>query len=191
MAKAVLGIDPGTNGGAVLITERGYSSAVRFGAAPSHEIVSVLYRWVNRYELKIFMEQVGAMASDYKPQLATFMRQTGFIDGVIELSYALKGVASDISYIAPVVWQTGLGVGGKGPYYEPNMKPSAAKAARKKWYHDKAKELFLGIKMTRDIADAFLIAEYGKRKTFGGKLNEQTEISAGTGVTRIVPGKRR
>ncbi len=88
-------------------------------------------------------------------------------------------IAYDLPYdeITPQVWQREFNLGAKYP--TPNARKNAHKL--------KAKELFPDIsdRITLDVCDALLIAEYGYRRTFGeltyGK-NKSTPARVGTGI---------
>ena len=66
--------------------------------------------------------------------------------------------------IDPKRWQFEFNLGGKQSKHTDRRKEYAA---RKTAHHMKAKELFPQLKITKDVADAMLIAEYQWRHMFG------------------------
>ena len=116
------------------------------------------------------MEKVGARRGDFTPQLATFMRQAGMIDGF------LIACSTPVEYVDPKVWQREFSLGGKhGP---PGCTDAQEYTARKKAHHTKALEVFVldtSFRITQDLADAMLIAEYYYRKERGGLTNGRTQ----------------
>jgi crossover junction endodeoxyribonuclease RuvC len=159
--KAVIGIDPGSTGAAVLIAEDGTARMIEF----EHQggpacLPTLLGNWDLQYELlssRVFMEKVGAMPTDGKHNSFTFGFNTGFIHGVL----AGIGIFSPVE-VAPQTWQRFHNLGGKLP----NRK--AAHAAL-------AKKLRPELHVTQELGDAILIAEYAWHRSFNA--NETAAIN--------------
>lgn len=148
--KTVLGIDPGSSGAAVLITE----AKDYYVALFKNKTIDDISGWISVWDLKLlikgYLEKVGAMSKDSVHNAFTFGSNTGKLKGVFS--------AYSIPYeeISPQTWQRHFGLGAKFP----------TKAKRKNAHKQKAQELFPDLKVTLDMADALLIAQYGWDKTF-------------------------
>lgn len=139
----VVGIDPGANGAAVFRTSVS-TEVCSFRNKSWPEIVSYFERWHYWIDFS-FIEAVGAMPRDAKATAFTFGENTGIVKGIMH--------AFDIKFaeVHSQKWQRHFGLGAK---YD-------SKTLRKNAQKQKAQELFPSIKVTLDIADALLIAQYG------------------------------
>jgi hypothetical protein len=172
--KTVLGLDPGTTGAAVIIN-RDALHYRRFKTCTGW--LSQLYAFLQLFpNLRAYMEDVHARRGDFGPQLAKFMRETGKVDGILELA----GVS--VEYVDPKTWQFEFGLGGK--YGKEDADRSEVYRARKKAHVQRALQLFPDVPVTLDLADALLIAEYGRRKEHGELQygRDGKEQRRGTGI---------
>ena len=154
----IIGIDPGAQGAAVLmfstLTTDRCIEIIRFKTSSLREIADKLWEW-SLITKKAYLESVHSMPTDGRATAHQFGRNVGFVEGVLTAN------RFDINYIDPKTWQFALGLGGRGgAFYETRQE---ATAARKRRHREKAEGLFPQIKMTNDIVDALLIAEFGLR----------------------------
>lgn len=150
--SAVLGIDPGVNGGLAVLSENGVPLHVQaFRPTMTHkELIGhvadaseCLIRYASR---ECFVEKVGFKKGDGGKGANTFGRVDGLLRGA---AWALGLEVHDVS---PLLWQTRL---------------ECLTGGNKNVSKRKAIELFggRGIKITHAVADALLIAEFGRRTT--------------------------
>lgn len=138
------GIDPGQNGGIAILDGKGDIVGVWPMPETEHEVCELLSEFAPRLVL-VMLEKVGPMPKQGIASTAKFMQGYGFLRGVLT---ALMVRRDDVR---PQVWQQALGclTGGK-------------KAVSRQ----KAQQLFprCNVRITDKIADALLIAEFGRRK---------------------------
>jgi len=143
----ILGIDPGVKGGAAWLDYEGrVVSILPFAGLSEQEIaLGFIYATVTR----CFMEKVGYIGKrpgrekgDGGKGSFTFGRSYGFYRGLI----MAQGI--EILDVPPAFWQSKMG---------------CLTGGDKNVSERKAQELFPQIKVTHGIADALLIAEYGRR----------------------------
>jgi len=127
-------------------------SVARFENMTETDIAdAVRETWV--YRPKVFMEKVGFMPGDLRggraKNFGTFMRSYGFVRGCV-ISNRLE-----LEDVLPQKWQQKLSLGAKAADYN----------ARKRRHKERAQQLFPStvFRITLDIADAILLAEYGYR----------------------------
>lgn len=175
---AVIGGDPGASGAFVRITKDRQISVVRFQNHTWKQVAD----WVLDQQLtssnKALLEQIAAMPTDSRSSAHAFGINTGVIKGIL--------IAHGILFeeINPQVWQREFRLGGK---YK-------NKTERKRAHQARARELFpqFADRMTLDVCDAFLIAEYAWRVqygelTYGRETNrrehgDQQTYRQGTGI---------
>jgi hypothetical protein len=166
----VLGIDPGKSGAAVWITPNRRFDHCRFGQFSMRQIFDFIQSSKGN---TVYMENVHAREQDATIErigrFGVFMRFCGTID----MACAVAGLT--VIPVEPQTWQKEFGLGGMADY-----------ESRKKAAHKIAKELFqdqVGFRVTKDLADAMLIAEYGYRLENGGlKRGRSGETKEGTGI---------
>ena len=146
MARLYIGIDPGKSGGVAFVRGR-ERHAVKMPAV-DHGLWDLL---AGNDPATVVIEKVGAT-----PQMGTvsafkFGHSAGLIRGVC-IAAGLQ-----MEYVTPQKWQRhfGLIVKGRGIGQRDTDKKNRNKA--------KARELFPELKITHAIADALLLAEYGRR----------------------------
>lgn len=137
----VIGIDPGRSGGIALLSSW-EPRAIKIAETPRD-----IYRQLSEYQALddgafCFLEKVHSMPG--QGVASTFKFGQGF--GWLEM--ALVALFIPYELVTPQKWQKHLGCLTKGD-----------KNVTKK----KAQELFPAVKVTHAIADALLIAEYGRR----------------------------
>ncbi|HDY86564.1 MAG TPA: hypothetical protein ENH82_00430 [bacterium] len=143
MNEFIIGIDPGKSGGMAVLTKDGVLEKVdKFKDLTLTDLYE-LFRHIDYvYNAFAFIENVHAMPKQGVTSVFTFGKQYG------GLLMALTCFRIPYEKITPVKWQRALGCLSKGD-------KNVTKA--------KAQELFPSLKVTHAIADALLIAEYGRR----------------------------
>ena len=148
--KAVLGFDPGVNGGFGVIFDDGTYQAYKFESIT--EYLEILEDLLVDFDCVAYVEELtGVLAGSKIPPPSSFKlgRNLGQIEGIlIGLKIPLKSVRAQ-------VWQKGL----------PNVAKAKGKA-KKDLLKDLAQRMFPKIKITLKTADAMLIADYGKQEVF-------------------------
>lgn len=146
MTRLYIGVDPGKSGGVAFIrgTER---RAVKMPAV-DHDLWDLL---VGNDPATVVIEKVASSPQMGVKSAFTFGQSAGLIRGVC-IAAGLQ-----MEYVAPSRWQRYFGLITKGGKIG---RDSTAKKNRNK---SKARELFPELKITHAIADALLLAEYGKR----------------------------
>ena len=145
----ILGIDPGKSGAACLMGEHGtIIKTIRFDQTEhdvSEELIAELELYGRRNEIEslhAYIEKVHAMPKQGVSSTFKFGKQYGFILGLLT-AYKIP-----FEFVTPQKWQKYMGCLSHG---DKNVTKS------------KAQQLFPKIKIIHAIADAILIAEYGRR----------------------------
>lgn len=155
MMRWAIGVDPGKTGAAVLLGPE-HPCIYQFSKSTFPNAAIPFFR-SNRYP--VFFERVNSRPSDDPYSAFQFGKNTGLIYGII------MACGVGIADVEPKTWQFEFGLGGK--HAAPGSTASQEYAARKRAHKAKAQELFPAVKVTLEIADALLIAEYGCRKLSG------------------------
>lgn len=119
-----------------------------------------------------FIEKVNSWADEGGSAAHSFGRRHG------ELTCHYVWASIPFEYIDhALTWQHEFNLGGE-----------YASKPEKKQDHRRVAQILFGVEMTIDVCDAYLIAEYGYRKTFGGLTGGKIhgEIRPGTGVVSVV-----
>ena len=139
----IIGIDPGAYGAATLMSMDGVIvDVIEFSKNTESEICDCFIEFAQEEKLFAYIENVHAMPKQGVSSTFKFGRGYGFLIGVLT---ALK-----IPYekVTPNTWQKYLSCQSKG---------------NKNITKTKAQQLFPKQKITHAVADAILIAEYGRR----------------------------
>ena len=135
----IIGIDPGKAGGIVRMSPTGeVIEAVKMPAT-----VADIYLALDRGPARVWLEHVHSSPQMGVVSAFTFGRGYGQLEGV------LQGLLLPYERVTPGKWQRAMGCLSKGD-----------KNVTKR----RAQELFPQVKVTHAIADALLIAEYGRRQ---------------------------
>lgn len=155
--KYFAGIDPGSSGSMTVLDEVGkLIGCVRFAKATDKEIFEFMSEVSMGGQIFCIKEKVWAMPStdgEGRKMGAstsfTFGENNGFIRGLL--------VGCQIAYeeFTPQTWQK---------YFSMKKDKGEAQTDYKRRLKQKAEELFPSIKITNDMADSILIAEYCRRK---------------------------
>ena len=134
-----MGIDPGKSGGICILDDENI-----YTLSMTNKTEMDIYEWILEQPRpnKCYFEKVASMPRDGNASAFTFGKAFGFIYGI------LTAMQIPFEMVRPLTWQKALSCQTKG-----------VKNVTKR----KALQLFPQIKITHAIADAMLIAEYGKR----------------------------
>lgn len=148
----IIGVDPGTQGGIVIINPK--HTAVEWFELSQYSkesIADIVGGLAFHHNCLAFIENVHTITGDGLATAGKFMRSFGFLEGLLYAS----GLTPQ--YVMPQVWQRTMALG-------------VVKGSRKAAHADKATKLFPAAakefkrkRITQESADAFLIAEYGWR----------------------------
>jgi hypothetical protein len=176
--RYILGIDPGLNGGIVLVDEQGKirrkhtipRTGGKTGPVDVHALKEIAQNYI-KYDVTVFMEELAynALFVMSKGSVARLYHCYGVIEGVFAAEYSYQ----EVSY---KTWQPIMFKGVK-PIYKKKKKgqkkasrdtKAMALATAKRI---KPKEKFLKTKRSSTphdgLVDAYLIAEYGRRQIIG------------------------
>ncbi|MDA0707460.1 MAG: hypothetical protein O2963_00065 [Proteobacteria bacterium] len=142
----IMGIDPGKSGGiAVLELDGGTTVMVtKVSLLTTRDLHDVLKS--NRISM-CYLEKVASMPRDGSKSAFSFGRNLGTYEGL------LTALQIPFEYVLPRKWQTEM---------------SCLTGGDKNVTKSKAQQLFPAIKITHAIADALLIAEWGRRQSLRG-----------------------
>lgn len=152
----VIGIDPGKIGGMAVASAKDIYEAYSFKNKQSNEIYVMLLAWVEKYKVNTaYVEDVHSMPYQSAQSGFTFGKELAKIETCLNI------INIQIVKIAPAKWQRAMMCLTKG---------------NKRITYDRAKKLFPNIKITHQIADACLIANYGAREKTPGLNYSLDEI---------------
>lgn len=147
----ILGIDPGLSGGVALVSA---DTAMAWKMPTTLHDTWDLFRGLaaGRQTIsKAYIENVHAMPKQGVSSTFKFGRNVG------QLEMALAAAGIPFEYVTPTVWQRALGCLSKGDKL-------VTKAM--------AQRLFPALRITHALADALLIAEFGRRREAGMERKE-------------------
>lgn len=183
---AVAGGDPGVTGGVVQITKDGLVFVIRFARTSKLDAFRAVANWAAAADLSggmvVYKENMNARPGQSTQTVMANGRSHQFLEDLL--------IFNEIPYhlIDAKEWQFEFGLGGK-QYKGANWSPDKEYRARKKAQQAKAIEIF-GEGITQDIADAYLIAEFAWRKTFGElKHGRQSERARRVGRGLVGPSR--
>lgn len=152
----IIGIDPGVKGGMALLTDLGgLVDTVSFEGFKAKELAAAfrIWRTMDPRNIVCWIEKVGYIKGDGAQGSFTFGRVAGLLEGI--------SLGNDVEphYVYPVMWQSYMNCLTGG-----NKQVSRRKAIEMfPTYHaERPRGITLG------IADAILIAEYGRRMGLRG-----------------------
>ena len=150
----IIGIDPGSNGGIAVLAGNG--TVVKFTKMPdTPQDILLFLRDVLAYDggCVCYLEDVGrGMPGQSSKATATFARHCG------HLEMALLALGIRTNEVTPAKWMKVFQLGRSGDYSKTEWK-NRLKA--------KAQQLFPNEKVTLAVADALLLAEYGRKQEIG------------------------
>jgi crossover junction endodeoxyribonuclease RuvC len=137
----IIGIDPGWSGGIAYIGKMGVE-AEAFTNMTEHDIWKTITEYCHK-DVICYMEKVHSMPAQGVASSFKFGHNYGFVRACV------MSTLTAIVDVSPMKWQGSLGCLTKG-------NKNVTKARAQQW--------FPKIKVTHGIADALLIAEYGRRE---------------------------
>lgn len=137
-----IGVDPGQSGGLAALQSDGSVYAAYAMPATIREILDVLGHWSSISQATGVLEFVHAMPKQGVSSTFKFGKSAGVLE------CALEAAGISFSLVTPKQWQGALECRTKG-----DKRVSLEAAAR----------LFPGARVNHAIADALLLAEYGRR----------------------------
>lgn len=159
MSEYVIGIDPGLSGGIACLAPDGRVMEVRKMPSTPYDILECL----RRFSLSdclfgggcvCYLEKVGTgLPGQSSKATATFARHNGHLEMAL-LSLGIKTVE-----VTPQKWQKHYQLGRSADYSKTEWKNRLKSCAQ---------QLFPRERVTLAVADALLIAEYGRKKEIGG-----------------------
>lgn len=154
--ERVIGIDPGAHGALAFIDSRGRLTVhATAGDTCMRDAALDAIAGVDVASCICFIELVGGFIKGARlPGSAMFKmgKNAGYWEGLF------AGLGVRVQLVRPQEWQAGIaGVGGQ-----------PEKAKRKRAIRDAAVRIFPGTKITLDVADAVMIAHYGRRVLVAG-----------------------
>lgn len=160
MSKRVLGIDPGKLGGFAVLDMEGNVIDIRKMPETPQDILGYLRKYCSTElfgnDCVCYMERVGTgMPGQSSKATATFARHNG------HLEMALLALGIKTNEVTPNKWMKHYQLGKSSDY---------SKTEWKNRLKGKAQQLFPKEKITLNVADALLLAEYGRiQETGNGK----------------------
>lgn len=157
--KAYIGIDPGSAGCAVCITESGEVRVCRFNSITEKQVWDFVNSCAFDFECCAVLELVHSMPGDGGSSAFTFGHNAGIVEGFL--------IAASIPYQkkTPQTWMKYYGIKReivRGEDRKEIKEKSESKTDFKKRLRAKAEQLYPQIKMTNDVSDATLIANFCK-----------------------------
>ena len=149
--KVFMGIDPGKNGGVAVINEiPDYEAVVSFRCPDTvnkmaFSLMATIPSDISFNDVLVTVEHVHAMPSNGVVSMFSFGQNLGRWEGILA-SFELN-----VSYVGPRAWMQ---------HYD--CKPKMERKDRKRYLRGIAENLFPNIKMTFNVSDALLIANYNK-----------------------------
>ena len=165
--KLFVGIDPGMNGGIVFIKPEMDNDFIKAVRCPktAHEMASILDVGIaetNGEDVVLFIEHVWSFPGDGRVSAFRFGYNYGLWKGIAAANEV------DVYNVAPRRWQGTLEI------------PNGLQGRdRKRWLKEHAESLYPNIKVTFNVSDAILIANYAKECYYN---NEMPESELGIGV---------
>lgn len=141
-ARMVIGLDPGVSGGIAVLRDDGQVVEVYRMPATERDLLDRLSPWPRAYRTYGILERVSASPQMGVVSAFTFGRHYG------ALLMALTAAGIRFDQVTPQTWQKALGCLSKGD---------------KNITKRRAQQLFPDQKITHAIADALLLAEFGRR----------------------------
>lgn len=142
MNKLIVGIDPGKNGAAAFIDHTGaIYDIIQWSKNTEHDIADAFIEYGPMVDV-VYLENVASRPAQGVRSVFTFGTNFGFWQGL------LTGLKLPYEKITPGTWQRSLKCLSQGD-----------KNVTKR----KAQQLFPNQKITHAVADAILIAEFGRR----------------------------
>lgn len=145
--KAILGIDPGSNGALAILKPTGEVSTYKIPETPK-DLFDLLKSLANEYTIECMLEKVGGMPKMGGSSMFNFGKGYGYLE------MALIALEIKTTLTSPQAWQKTFMIGTKSKLSTTEWK-NKLKAL--------AQQLFPHLKVTLGNADALLILEYARK----------------------------
>ena len=149
--KIFIGIDPGKNGGAAVINEvPDHEATISFRCPKTptemaYTLVSTIPENISYEDVRVTVEHVHAMPANGVVSMFSFGQNLGQWEGI------LGAFELNVDYVGPRTWMQ---------HYD--CKPNMERRERKRYLRGLSEKIFPNIKMTFNVSDALLIANYNK-----------------------------
>ena len=150
-SKIFIGIDPGKNGGVAVINEiPDHETTISFKCPDTankmaYALMATIPEDTSYDDVLVVVEHVHAMPKNGVVSMFSFGQNLGRWEGI------LGAFELNVTYAGPRTWMQ---------HYD--CKPGMDKKERKRYLRGIAEDLFPNIKMTFNVSDALLIANYNK-----------------------------
>lgn len=153
---AVIGIDPGKSGG-IALRDGAVTEVWKMPATDGDVLELLRHLWgCCSVGDPVYLEIVGPSRGqdDNRRQGVSSAFEFGRSYGKLEMG--IQAVELRLERVAPATWQRFWKL--------PTLKQAGTPTAKKNEHKARAQELFPQLKITHAVADALLIAEYGRRQ---------------------------
>jgi hypothetical protein len=147
----LIGVDPGASGGIAVI--HGNGSVDAWPVPDTERDVFEALRDIAAMPCRATIERVSPQPQNGAMGNFSFGRSYG------GLRMALVAAGIPFDSVPPGVWQRAFSL--------PTLKAAGSRTAKKNAHKARAQELFPSVKVTHAVADALLIAEWGRRTCAG------------------------
>ncbi len=149
----IIAVDPGTKGGICIMKQDTITllalSKLTWPDVAAHIFSTISYSGEFTFKAKAYIEDVHAMPKQGVTSTFKFGEAYGKLQGILT-AYSIP-----FERVRPQVWQKAIGF---------KSKKGATKTEHKRGLKELAQELYPQQKLTNEVADALLIAEYARRK---------------------------
>ena len=162
--RVFIGIDPGKSGGCgVIVVEDGIETSINFKfpkdiSLLSVGLMSIIPQGLSLEDVHVLVEHVHAFPKQGAVSTFSFVQNLGHWEGTL---YANE---FDFSYVNPKEW-----------IYWYGIPKGLDKKKRKRLLLEKAKELFPNMKITFNVSDAMLIANYCMEMYYENKRERDSD----------------
>ena len=165
--KIFIGIDPGKNGGVAVLNEiPDYEAVIAFRCPKTpremaYSLMATIPENVSYENVLVTIEHVHAMPKNGVVSMFSFGQNLGQWEGI------LGSFEVNVVYTGPRKWME---------HYD--CKPGMDKRDRKRYLRGLAENLFPNVKMTFNISDALLIANYNKEMFYKDTVEMRRDLKA-------------
>ena len=165
--KIFIGIDPGKNGGVAVLNEiPDYEAVIAFRCPKTpremaYTLMATIPENVSYENVLVTIEHVHAMPKNGVVSMFSFGQNLGQWEGI------LGSFEVNVVYTGPRKWME---------HYD--CKPGMDKRDRKRYLRGLAENLFPNVKMTFNVSDALLIANYNKEMFYKDTVEMRRDLKA-------------
>lgn len=151
--NAVIGIDPGAQGGLAVFIPGQRVKTVKM-PKEVRDLRDFFQYYADNFKPIVFLEKLSVRPDDIKDNPGKIYRIQQMLANFEHLKAIMESEGVPYVLVHPMSWQTRLGLRAKGQHEE--------KADRKRRYRAMAKQLYSEIKTTLWNSDALLILHFGR-----------------------------